>query len=127
MSQRCFILAFLAACWLVRCAGPHPCPDGPDPAVDYTGEWDSEWGRVRLQQQGYLASGTYTYIASDRPVEGQLEGVVTGRVFRFRWSERDEAGFGWFTMTEDARAFVGSWWPDGGGDADTQGWHGVRR
>ena len=93
--------------------------------MDFSGEWDSEWGRVRLEQRGYEASGTYTYIGDDRPVEGRLEGVVTGQVFRFRWSEASGSGFGWFSMTGDGGAFVGEWWSEQGDEP--QGWHGVRR
>ena len=51
--------------------------------------------------------------------------MVSGRQLRFRWSELDEGGFGWFAMTADGTGFVGEWWPDGA--AETQGWHGVRR
>jgi len=109
----------------LACAGASPCPDGPEPGVDFTGEWDTQWGLVRLEQRAHAATGTYTYLSDDRPITGRLEGVVSGRHLRFRWSERDEGGFGWFAMTADGQSFVGEWWPDGGGE--THVWNGVRR
>lgn len=78
--------------------------------LSFTGNWESTYGAMRLEQQGTDVTGTYSYAAGSRIV-----GTVTGARLTFRYTEPDAAGDGWFELSDDGDYLAGQWRQDGGG------------
>ena len=92
---------------------PTPTP-GPTPAptpgsCDWTGTWDTNWGKMELVQTGNQVTGTYE---SDN---GKIEGLVSGNTLTGTWSEYPsysppgDAGDIVFIISEDCSSFDGKW------------------
>lgn len=76
----------------------------PEPTADFTGEWEGEGGHMVLTQSGTSVKGKYKWM------DGTLEGTVTGRVLKFKWSQprNDRYGTGEFTMSSGGNSFSGT-------------------
>ena len=90
--------------------------EGPS---EWTGTWDSsQWGEMKLTQNGSSVTGTYTWD------EGKIEGTVSGSTLRGTWSESpsyappDNAGDFEFTLSSDGNSFSGKWRYGSDGDWD---------
>ena len=70
----------------------------------WDGLWESDFGRVRLAQDGERVSGSYA-----GAVGAALAGRARGDVLRFRYRERDGAGEGRFRLLPDGEHFEGEW------------------
>ena len=76
---------------------------------DWTGAWDTDWGRMELQQNGNKVNGTYPYD------QGRIQGTVSGRNLTGTWSEYPsysppgDAGDMVFIISEDCSSFDGMW------------------
>ena len=76
---------------------------------------------MSLKQNGDKITGTYT------PHNGKIEGQVSGRVLRFKWSQGDQRGSGRFILSKDGNSFSGSWSNSNDPDDPSGGtWDGVR-
>lgn len=75
----------------------------------WTGEWETSWGDMTLNQNGTKVTGTYTFDS------GKIEGTVSGNVLTGTWSESPsyapprDAGEVEFVMSTDGKSFTGKW------------------
>lgn len=73
---------------------------------DVTGTYDSNFGRVYLDQDGARVTGRFE---SDRG-EGRIKGIIRNNVLYFRWREGGAEGKGrWFLKDGRQRVFEGTW------------------
>ncbi len=87
----------------------------------YTGIWDTNFGRVRLVQDGDAVTGTY-----ESGGEATIQGTVTGRKLTFTYKEEAAQGEGWFELSPDARSFDGKWRSTSAKSSTWQNWNGSR-
>lgn len=91
----------------------------------WEGEWDSNWGKMVLTQNGGVVTGTYTWDA------GRITGTVSGNKLFGTWAEspsyapNKDAGAIEFTMSEDGMSFTGKWCY--GSSGSWSGWQGTKR
>lgn len=91
--------------------------------LNWTGEWNTNWGVMSITQSGSVIRGAYTHD------HGKLEGTASGRTITGRWSEApsyagpNDAGPIKFTLAADGKSFSGTWNYDGGGGGS---WSGTR-
>jgi hypothetical protein len=90
-------------------------PDGADGWADWTGErvgfdglWDSDFGRLRLVQEGDVVHGFYEE-AGGSTLEGRLD---DGQLL-FTYQEPAAHGHGRFVLADDGLTFQGEWKPEG--------------
>jgi len=77
----------------------------PAGTSDFSGEWNTNYGPMRLRQNGYQVEGEYYDNYS-----GTLWGTVNGNVLDFNWKESAwMRGNGKFIMSSDNNAFNGGW------------------
>ena len=75
----------------------------------WEGEWDTNWGKMVLTQNGAAVTGTYTYD------KGKISGTISGNVLAGTWSESPsyappkDGGNVEFTMSADGKSFSGKW------------------
>lgn len=75
----------------------------------WEGEWDSNWGKMVITQNGNIVTGTYTHD------NGKISGTVSGSTFTGTWSEAPsyapdkDAGDMELTMSADGMSFTGKW------------------
>jgi hypothetical protein len=87
----------------------------------YTGTWQTNWGKVVLEQRGGRVTGKY--IGS---FNGTIEGKVVEGKLMFKWFQSNgEWGRGYFVLSKDGSKITGRW---GGGESDSAGgpWTGKR-
>jgi hypothetical protein len=79
------------------------------PAADFSGEWETSYGTMKLTQKGSTITGTYG--DDDRySINGTLEGC------KLTFTYKDIApGEGWFEIADDGQSFSGKWRPIGDG------------
>ena len=84
-------------------------PLGEPPKVDLAGVYDTNYGLMRLEQDGASVAGCYDWDG------GQLNGVLLGRVFQFEWREDSGAQVGTAVMVVSASgaALNGVWYENG--------------
>jgi hypothetical protein len=101
-------------------------PIGTTPPTNraiFTGVWTTDFGEMRLAQEGNLVKGSYPL------QDGAIEGLALGNVLRFTWNQRgnNKSGTGRFTLAADGNAFVGQWNYGTDPDAPAEGnWNGAR-
>ena len=113
-------LALAALCGVCGCASTmvaqagYGAPSGP-PALDVSGEWNTNWGPVWLTQNGSHVSGEYYANRS-----GKIQGTLSGYAMSFNWSEGFlMSGNGQFTFAPGNMSFQGSFW-------GSSAWNGTR-
>ncbi len=76
---------------------------------------------LTLQQTGDTVTGTYT------PNNGKIEGTVSGKILRFKWTSDGGKGSGRFVLDKGGMAFSGSY--SNGDDPDKVDgtWNGTRK
>lgn len=78
-------------------------------ACDWDGAWETDWGRMELQQNGNSVNGIYLHD------QGRIQGTVSGRNLIGTWSEYPsyslpgDAGDLMFVISEDCSSFDGKW------------------
>ena len=91
----------------------------------WEGEWDSNWGKMILTQNGSIVTGTYTHD------NGRINGTISGNVFTGTWSESasysppNDAGDMELTMAADGKSFSGKW--RYGSEGSWGNWEGGKR
>ena len=88
---------------------------------DFSGSWDTNWGRIELTQRGNKVMGHYT-----GQYTGIIDGTVTGSRLNFTWSQSNgQYGKGYFDISPDGATISGSW---GAQESDSDGgeWNGTR-
>lgn len=96
-------------------------------ACDWTGTWDTNWGKMELVQTGTRVTGTYEHD------NGKIVGEESGNSLIGTWSEApsysppDDAGDFEFTISPDCNSFTGKWrYGSTSGDWKVGGWTGDR-
>lgn len=78
-------------------------------SYSWEGEWDTNWGKMTLKQNGNKVTGTYIHD------EGRITGTVFGDKLIGTWSETpayappNDAGDIEFNMSADGKSFTGKW------------------
>src|SRR3990170_2720439 len=86
--------------------------------ADFSGDWDTTFGPMRLTQKGAAVKGTYG--PADAPAA--IQGEVVGPRFTFNYAEPNAVGEGWFELATDGQSFAGEWREKG--DENWQDWRG---
>jgi len=73
---------------------------------DVTGYYMHEYGPIVLRQDGHLIHGCYNN------GDGQLEGMILGRVMRLAWYMPKEKSIGMATLVADGNQLYGFWYRD---------------
>ena len=87
--------------------------------VGFDGLWDTDFGRMRLVQEGERVHGFYE-LAGGSLIEGRLDGDELA----FTYREPGGGGEGRFVLGDDGRTFEGEWRQEG--KAGWLSWQGVR-
>lgn len=87
-------------------------------AADFTGDWHTTYGVVRLTQEGNSVTGTY-YSGG-----ATLTGRISGNRLTFTYRETNATGEGWFELSSDGNSLAGKWRADGSDGWDD--WTGTR-
>jgi hypothetical protein len=74
----------------------------------FDGLWDSDFGLLRLVQQGEEVRGYY-----EVPPGSLIEGRLAGERLEFSYREPEARGEGWFELAEDGLSFRGKWRVEG--------------
>ena len=88
--------------------------------VDFSGDWSSTYGALKLTQTGTRVVGHYN--SDDSPC--LVEGTVQGRRLNFTYREPTATGTGWFELATDGASFDGRWRAEG--DTRWSRWTGER-
>ncbi len=96
-----------------------------DTGIDWTGTWETNYGKVELQQAGNnTVTGMYVL------KQGRINGQAYGNKLVGEWSEApsyappNDAGEFEILMDQSGRAFKGKWWKLG--PAKEHEWSGRR-
>jgi hypothetical protein len=87
--------------------------------VGFDGLWDTDFGRMRLMQDGDRVHGFYE-LSGGSAVEGRLD----ANTLTFTYSEPNARGEGRFVLGEDGLSFQGEWRQEG--QPGWMPWQGVR-
>lgn len=97
----------------------------PMPSVNWSGVWNTSWGRMELRQTGDRVSGIYEHD------QGRINARAVGNRLIGTWSEAStylppsDAGDIEFTLSPDGRSFTGKWRYGSSGNWSS-GWTGNR-
>ena len=91
---------------LVACAPGVPSPKALPAGVSFSGTWDTNWGQMKLEQQGKRVFGRYKGFRN-----GALSGEVDGNLLLFKWTqhENQQYGRGYLVITPDGSQMEGRW------------------
>jgi hypothetical protein len=90
--------------------------------IDWTGTWETNYGKVVLQQTENIVTGVYIL------KEGRIEGQASDDRLSGQWSEApsyappNDAGEFVIHIDQSGRSFQGKWWKLG--SLDGKEWHG---
>src|SRR5688572_22256603 len=79
------------------------------PAADFSGEWETTYGTMKLTQKGATITGSY---GDDGRYS--INGTLVGRKLSFKYKDI-APGEGWFELADDGQSFSGKWRPIGDG------------
>ena len=86
----------------------------------FLGDWDTSFGKMKLEVRGDSVRGTYQMGAE----LCQVEGKISGQEMVFSYTEPSAKGKGRFTLASDGLSFSGKWLQDGSNQ--WQPWEGRR-
>lgn len=128
------------------CAVSNPPPSTP--SCNWTGSWDTSWGKVELVQKGSVEVGAevtgtgsllipkkWNIQGSSNPVKNHINGIVMDNKLAGNWAKHPsygppvDAGDMMFIISEDCSSFQGKWrygyksgeWDDHNWDGDWTG------
>jgi hypothetical protein len=97
-----------------------PAAASDAPPAQYTGLWQTPYGRMRLWQQGSRVRGFYEFGG-----RSSIHGDVDGRTLKFHYEQPDgEKGEGSVTLSADDKAFDGQWQASAGSHGKPAGYGG---
>lgn len=84
-------------------------PIGPPPRVDVSGVYQTNYGPLRIEQDGNSVAGCYDHDG------GTLSGTINGRVMQFEWRENEgrQTGAGIMVLSLRGDALNGVWYEHG--------------
>lgn len=85
---------------------------------DVSGVWETNWGKMEIQQKGKHISGSYDYM------EGRIEGSLQNQTLHGTWIQPNGEGTFVFEFNESLTEFTGSWGYDD--DPPSRNWDGSR-
>jgi hypothetical protein len=86
----------------------------------FAGDWNTSFGKMKLEVSGNSVRGTYQMGAD----LCQVEGKISGQEMVFNYTEPSAKGKGRFTLASDGLSFSGKWLQDGSNQ--WQQWEGRR-
>ena len=92
----------------------------------WSGEWDSNWGKMVLTQSDNVVTGTYTHDS------GKITGNISENKLIGTWSEANsyappnDAGDVELAMSEDGKSFTGKWCYGSSSNYSSSSWTGTR-
>ena len=89
-------------------------------STGFAGDWNTSFGKMKLQVSGDSVRGTYQM----GPELCQIEGTISGQEMVFNYTERSATGKGKFTLAQDGMSFSGQWLQHGSNQ--WQPWEGRR-
>ena len=91
---------------LAQGCGSLPSAGPLSAGVEYQGVWDTNWGQLKLQQNGGHIHGTYKGFRS-----GSISGDADGDLLVFRWTQMESRqwGRGYLKMSPDGARMEGRW------------------
>ena len=102
-----------------RAAGDEQWQPWVGTRVGFDGLWDTDFGRMRLVQEGERVHGFY-----ELGNGSQIEGRVDGNELTFTYREPHAGGEGQFLLSDDGLTFQGQWRQEG--KSGWLPWQGVR-
>ena len=78
--------------------------------IDWTGTWETNYGKVVLQQTKNIVTGVYIL------KEGRIDGLASDDMLSGKWSEApsyappNDAGEFEIHMDKSGKSFQGKWW-----------------
>jgi len=78
-------------------------PECVQAALDASGSFDSNWGRIDLVQTGRRITGSYQCCGG-----GRIDGEIDGNVIRYRWTQPGASGQGVWVIGTTGE-LIGSW------------------
>ncbi|HYE80925.1 MAG TPA: copper amine oxidase N-terminal domain-containing protein [Clostridia bacterium] len=116
--------------WKQTATGNTPAQHQPPVSTDmgkysWEGEWESNWGKMVISQNGSVVTGTYTHDS------GRISGIVSGNTLSGIWSESpsymppNDGGDMELTMSDDGKSFTGKW--RYGSEGSWGNWEGGKR
>lgn len=96
--------------------------------LSVSGTYESDFGALKLKQQGTTVTGNYSYtVSGGQSAIGTIKGSLKGLVLTFTWSQTQGSskagGSGSFVFSKDAKSFKGTW-KDSKGKSGT--WNGKK-
>ena len=76
------------------------------PGQTFVGDWDSNWGKLKLMQNGKRVYGPYTGFR-----HGSISGEQDGDLLLFHWiqKENEQSGHGYLRLSPDGKTMEGRW------------------
>ncbi len=103
-------LAFFAVFCAAALIGASPS------GVNFSGTWQTQWGKLILNQSGDRVTGTYSYVGGNgQAINGSIEGKVKKDRLDFKWAQTptystpSDAGDGYFIIATDGKKIDGKW------------------
>ena len=86
-----------------------PIRAAADEAKGFSGQWETTYGLMTLEQKDDYVSGQYLMDGARCSIEGKVE----SRRLQFKYREPKASGEGWFELNADGDQFSGSWRENG--------------
>lgn len=114
------LVALVVGCFLVSAGSAQGV------IYPWAGTWETEYGTLKLKQEGKRVTGAYGFFGSQR---GEIDGTVSGATLKGTWDARTSGGpteFGTikWVMSADDGTFTGSWIRSGTTEGGS--WNGTR-
>src|ERR1044071_2141602 len=103
---------FVCACVVMVVTARPVRADGPvtrAAGASFSGDWESTFGLVHLEQVGDSIRGKYGIGGG----EASISGLIKGKRLMFKYKEPTATGEGWFELSADGSKFSGQWKQDG--------------
>jgi hypothetical protein len=90
-------------------------------SVNFSGTYQTDFGKMTLIQNGNQVTGSYEYNS------GRISGAIDNGILYFTWMESGgtSSGTGYFQLSADGKKFTGKW-RYGTSGAYTDNWNGTK-
>jgi hypothetical protein len=88
------------------CGAEIPSPGPMPPGVTFAGNWDSNWGTMKLAQNGKRVFGPFKGFRN-----GSVSGEQNGDLLTFFWVQKEgnQSGRGYLRISRDGNQLEGRW------------------